>query len=339
MKIGKWIITSVFVLGLLLPGITGLAQNIRERSFKFALQPVKETAQSQGAQWFADRVKEKSKGKLNITVYPGSVLGSDVSTLSAMQGGTIDFSLMSTGNLGGHDKALNLFDLPFLFNSEKESDVILDGPVGKKVAAKLPPKGLRGISYADLGFWQINNAKRPIIKAEDFQGLKLRSQTMPLVVDIIKALGANPVVMNFGELYSALEQKVVDGGLNPFDNIASQKFYEVTKYLSVTNHAYSAMIFLMSQKTWDSLNADEQKIISEAALEAGNEERRLNRAANNRQYEALKKLMQVNVVSQEERLRMKEKMKPVYDKWIPELGTDLYNEMTAELAKHRGGNK
>ena len=132
MKIGKWIMVGMLVSGLLMSGVTGFAQNIREHNFKFALQPVKETAQSQGAQWFADRVREKSRGRIRIPVYPGSVLGSDVSTLSAMQGGTIDFSLMSTGNLGGHDKALNLFDLPFLFNDEKEADFIVDGPVGRR---------------------------------------------------------------------------------------------------------------------------------------------------------------------------------------------------------------
>lgn len=338
MKIGKWMMAGVLVSALLLPGATTQAQ-IREHNLKFALQPVKESAQSRGSQWFADRVKELSKGKIKITAYPGAVLGSDVAVFSAMQGGTIDFTLTSTGNLGGHDKALNMFDLPFLFNNEQEADFIADGPVGKKVAAKLIPKGLLVISYAELGFQQINNSKHPITKVEDFADLKLRSQTMPLVMDTIKALGSAAVPMNFGELYSALEQKVVDGGANPYDNIASQKFYEVTKYLSVTNHSYSIMAFLMSKKTWDGLNADEQKLISQAALEAGKEERRLNREANNKRYEELKKLMTVNVVSEQERARMREKIKSVYDKWVPEFGSELYNELQAELAKYRSGKK
>jgi TRAP-type transport system periplasmic protein len=199
----KSIVTGLLVLGLLLSGAASQAQNIKERSLKFALSPVKGTAQVTGAQWFADRVKEKSQGKMNITVYPGAVLGSDVAMLSSLAGGTLDFVMIAPGVLAGHDKALGLFDLPFLFNDMKEVDAILDGPVGKKVAAKLPQKGIIGMSYGEVGFWQVNNSKHPIVKVEDFKGLKLRAQTIPMVIDIIKALGANPVPMNFAELYSA----------------------------------------------------------------------------------------------------------------------------------------
>jgi TRAP-type C4-dicarboxylate transport system substrate-binding protein len=159
---------------------------------------------------------------------------------------------------------------------------------------------------------------------------------MPLVIDTIKALGANPVPMNFGELYTALEQKVVDGGVNPYDNIYSSKLYEVTKYLSITNHWYSPMLFLMSKKTMDSLSPDEQKIISEAALEAGTHERQLSRVAADKRLEELKKLMVVNVVAPQEIEKMRAMVKPVYDKWIPEFGADLSGEMAAQLAKMRG---
>jgi tripartite ATP-independent transporter DctP family solute receptor len=331
------VIVSLVLLGLLVTGLASHAQNIKEHDFKFALQSARESAQVISAQRFADIVKQKTNGKITIKVYDGGVLGTDVSTLSAMQGGTIDFSLMGFGTLGGHDKSTTLFDLPFLFNTEQEVDRVVDGPVGQKVFQKLPPKGLLGLSYAELGFMQFHNSKRPIIKLEDFQGLKLRAQTMPVVIETINALGANAVPMPFGELYTALEQKVVDGASSPFDNIASGKFYEVNKYLSISNHLYIAMAFLMSKKTWDTLSPDEQKIIQEAGIEAGKFERQANRAANERRLEELKKTMQVNVISPPEIARMREKVKPVAEKWGKEAGIDLYNEMNAELAKIRSG--
>ena len=330
-------IVSLLLLGLLLSGVVTHAQNIKEHNFKFALQSARESAQVASAQHFADVVKQKTNGKITIKVYDSAVLGTDVSTLSAMQGGTIDFSLMGFGTLGGHDKSTTLFDLPFLFNTEQEVDRVVDGPVGKKVFQKLPPKGLLGLAYAELGFMQFHNSRRPINKLEDLQGLKLRSQTMPVVIETINTLGANAVPMPFGELYTALEQKVVDGAASPFDNIASGKFYEVNKYLSISNHLYIAMAFLMSKKTWDTLSPDEQKIIQDAGIEAGKFERKANREANQRRLEELKKTMQVNVIAPQEIARMREKVKPVSEKWGKEAGIDLYNEMNGELAKIRGG--
>jgi tripartite ATP-independent transporter DctP family solute receptor len=333
----KGLTVYLLVLGLLLLGAAANAQDIKERNFKFALQSARESAQVAGAQRLADIVQQKSNGKIIIKVYPDAVLGTDVSTLSAMQGGTIDFSLMSVGTLAGHDKSFTIFDIPFTFNTEQEADAVVDGPVGKKLFQRLPPKGMLGLSYAELGFMQFHNSKRPITKWEDLQGLKLRAQTMPVVIDCLSALGATAVPMPFGELYSALEQKVVDGGSSPFDNIASGKFYEVNKYLSISRHIYLVMSFLMSKKTWDSLSPDEQKIIQDAALEAGRFERQANRAANDRRLEELKKNMQVNVVAPQEIIRMREKAKPVIDKWSKEVGIDLFSEASAELAKLRGG--
>jgi len=332
-------VIGLLVLSLLVPVTAVQAQNIREHSLKFAVSFLKETGQAKGCLWFADRVREKSNGKIKITFYPGAVLGSDAQINTQLQSGTVDFTLTSAGNLGGYDKALNLLDLPFLFNNSEEADFICDGPVGKQIAAKVIPKGLMVISWAELGFQQFNNSKHPITKVEDFADLKMRSQTMPLVLDIISGLGSAAVPMGFGEVYTAMEQKVVDGGANPFENILFSKFYEVNKYLSVTNHNYAAMVFLMSKKTWDSLNSDEQRIIAEAGLDASKEERRMMRESNNMAFENLKTLMQVNIVSEQERARMRDKVKPVFDKWVPELGAALYKELQAELANYRSGKK
>ncbi len=127
-----------------------------------------------GAQKFADLVKQKSGGKMIVNVYEGGALGNDVSALSSMLGGTLDFSLMSVGTLASYNKQFSVFDFPYMFNNEKEVDAVLDSPVGAKVLGKLPEKGFIGLAYAELGFRHMHNSKRPVNTLADLQGLKIR---------------------------------------------------------------------------------------------------------------------------------------------------------------------
>lgn len=311
------------------------AQDIKEHNLKFALQPAKGTSQVLGAQKFADLVSEKSRGKITIKVFENGVLGSDVAVLSSMLGGTIDFSLMSVGTLASHNKQFSVFDFPYMFGNEKEADAVLDGPVGRKMLAKLPEKGFIGLSYAELGFRHIHNSKRPIKTLADLQGLKIRVIPVPIYLDFMNQEGANAVPMSYTELYSALDQKAVDGATNPFQNIEYSKMYEVTKYLSLTRHMYSAMFFIGSKKTWDKFTPDEQKLIQEAADEAKVFQRNAARDINAKSLESLKKTMVVNEISDVEIAKMREKAKPVLEKWTAVVGPELIAEVNAELARVR----
>lgn len=311
------------------------AQDIREHTFRFALQPAKGTSQVQGAQKFADLVSAKSGGKITVKVFEGGTLGNDVAVLSSMQGGTIDFSLMSVGTLASHNKQFSVFDFPYMFNTEAEADAVLDGPVGNKLLAKLPEKGFIGLAYAELGFRHIHNSKRPIKTLADLQGLKIRVIPVPIYLDFMNQEGANAVPMSYTELYPALEQKAVDGATNPFQNIEYSKMYEVTKYLSLTRHMYSAMFFIGSKKTWDKLTPDERKVIQQAADEAKVFQRTAARETNARALESLKKTMVVNEIPEAEIAKMRERAKPVIEKWTREVGPDLVAEVNAELAKVR----
>jgi TRAP-type transport system periplasmic protein len=312
---------------------------ISERTLRWAQQNSMDHPQGMGAKKFADLVEQKSGGKIKVRVFPGGQLGGDLQNVSALQGGTLDLMVLNAGLLVGIVKDFAVLDLPFLFNTAEEADAVVDGPVGQKLFDKLPEKGLVGLGYFELGFRNVTNSKRPITKAEDFQGIKLRVLQSPLFIDLFNTLGANTVAMPFPEVYTALEQGVIDGQENPVTVIFDTKFQEVQKYLSLTRHIYNAQSVIMSKKTWDKFSDEEKKIIQSSLDEAETYQRQVSRQKSTQVLEDLKKAgMQVNEVSPQEISRIREKIKPVVDKYTKEVGDALANEVNAEIAKKRGTN-
>ena len=245
-------------------------------------------------------------------------------------------SMMGPGLLTGMDRDFGIFDTPFMFDSFKEIDAVLDGPVGKRLVDKLPEKGLIGLAYWDHGFRILTNSKKPVATLEDMQGLKIRVQQIQVFIDAFSALGANPVPMPFPELYTALETKAVDGQENPFVSVEVTKFYEVQKYASNTRHAYSPLLVLASKKFWDQLSEDERKILLDAANEAKPYQRQTSRAMDAKAVDALKsKGMTVTEISPQERTRMREKLKPVIEKHYKTVSESLVKEVNAEIEKVR----
>lgn len=322
---------------LLAAAPAALAQDIKERNLKFAFSLAKDHPLGIGAQKFSDLVAQKSGGKIKVALFPNAVLGSDPQNLSAVRGGTIDFASMATGLLAGIDKQFMVFDFPFLFNSPQEAYGLADGPVGTRLQAGLAAHGIVGLGIWDLGFRNMTNSKRPIERPEDLQGLKIRVIASPIYLDMFNTLGANPVPMTFGEVYGALESKAIDGQDNPVGVIESAKFAEVQKYMSLTRHVYTGMPMLMSKKTWDGMSEVERKIITDAADEAKQEERKIAQAKELQSIDNLRKTMQVNDVAPAEIARLRQKVQPVVDKFAKEVGLPLMQEVTAELARLRGG--
>jgi tripartite ATP-independent transporter DctP family solute receptor len=220
-----------------------------------------------------------------------------------------------------------------MFLSGKQADTVLDGPFGKKMADLLPAKGLVNLAYWELGFRQLTNSKRLIKSADDISGLKIRVIQSPIYLDTWSALGANPVPMPFTEVYTALEQKVIDGQENPFSVILTSKLNEVQKYLAITNHMYNPQSLLMSKRVWDRLTADEQKILAESAKEATAVERKYARDAADQAIVDLKKNMEIATLPPAEIAKIQAKLKPVIDKYSANVGPDLVKELQAELAK------
>jgi len=314
------------------------AQDIKERNLKFAFSLAKDHPLGVGAQKFSELVAQKSGGKIKVTLFPNAVLGGDPQNLSAVRGGTLDFASMATGLLAGIDKQFMVFDFPFLFGNSQEAYALSDGPVGSKLQAGLAQHGIIGLGIWDLGFRNMTNSKRPIARPEDLQGLKVRVIASPIYLDMFNTLGANPVPMTFGEVYGALESKAIDGQDNPVGVIESAKFAEVQRYLSLTRHVYTGMPVLMSKKTWDGMSEAERKIITDAANEAKQEERRIAQAKESESISSLRKTMQVNEVTPVEMARLRQKVQPVIDKFAKEVGEPLMTQVNAELARLRAGN-
>lgn len=291
-----------------------------------------------GVQRFADLVQQKSGGKIAVKTFGGAALGGDVQVQSAVQGGTIDMTIVIPSLLTGMVKDFVLIDLPFLFNNYAEADAVLDGPIGAKMLAKLPEHGLIGLGWWDHGFRIVTNSRQPIAKLEDFARLKIRVPQSNISIELFNALGSNAVPMPIPELYTALETKAVDGQENPYAAVEALKFNEVQPYASATRHAYNPLVALFSKKTWDRLTPDERKIIQDAANEAGAYERKVSREANEKSADSLKaKGMKINEISPQEIARMRDKVKPVTDKFIKEGGEGLAKEMFDQIAKVRGG--
>jgi TRAP-type transport system periplasmic protein len=332
----KKTLVGLVVLGLLLvAGTAGsIAADIKEREMKYAVLYALDHPHGLGAQKFAELVKQKSAGKIKVKIYAGATLGGEIAVVSSLQGGTIEMSAIGTPQLVGLIREYAVLDFPFLFNDEKEADAVVDGPIGKRFLERLPEKGLIGVAWLEHGFRNLTNSKRPVAKLEDIQGLKVRVQQNAVAIDAFNALGANAVPMPFPELYTALENKAVDAQENPFNSIEVAKFYEVQKYLSVTKHNYTPLILLVSKKFWDKLSADEQKVLQDSASEARLYQRKVNRELDEKSLQTLKaKGMEVNVVSPQEIARMREKVKPVVDKYTKEVGEALVKELYAEIDK------
>ncbi|PXW97413.1 tripartite ATP-independent transporter DctP family solute receptor [Sphaerotilus hippei] len=333
----KSTVAAVLACGLLAAGATGaMAADIKERTLKFAMQTSAGSAQYDAALRFAELVKARSGGKLTVKVFGGGVLGKDVAVVSGMQGGTIEMCVMNSSLLAGVVKEMSVLDFPFVFASEKEAYSVVDGPFGSKLHALLEPKGLVGLSYWELGFRHFHNSKRPIAKLDDLQGLKIRVIETPIYVDFMNAMGANAIPLPYPELYTALEQKALDGGTQPVINMVNNKLYEVQKYFSMTGHMYNPQSVIFSKKVWDGYSADERKILQDAADEAREYQRQISRERNARGLEELKaRGMVVNELPAADLARMKEKARPVVEKYTRIVGEPLVKDMFAAIDKAR----
>ena len=326
--------TVVAALAVASMGLAG-AQELRERSFKLALQNPKGHPLATGAEKFAELVGTRSGGKLKVNIFPGGVLGGDAANVSALQGGTLEIVVLNSGILAAQVKDFVVYDFPFMFANAKEVDAVVGGAFGQKLHAKLQDKGIVGLAYWELGFRQITNGKRAIQKVDDLAGLKLRVIPNPINIDWVKALGANPTPLAFPELYAALEQKAVDGQENPASVILANKFAEVQKYLTLTNHQYNPQSMIFSKKIWDTLNDAERKIIADAATEAAQFERQLARSSAQGDIDALRKAgMEVGELPAAEMAKFRERMKPVIEKHGAPVA-DTVKELQAELDKLR----
>ncbi|HET8743963.1 MAG TPA: TRAP transporter substrate-binding protein [Ramlibacter sp.] len=340
MQILRRTILAVAAGAALLASSAGFAADIKPRLIRFGYGLNEQSNQGRAVKFFAEQVEKASQGKMKVRAIGAAALGSDVQMQQALIGGAQEMMVGSTATLVGITKEMALWDTPFLFNNTKEADAVLDGPVGTKVMDKLQEKGLVGLTYWENGFRNLTNSKRPVTKMEDLDGVKLRVMQNNVYLDSFKLLGANAVPLPFSELFSALETKTVDGQENPYNTILSSKFYEVQKYLTVSNHVYSPWIVTVSKKWWDGLSKDEQKILADAARASRDFERKDTREEGAKALADLKaKGMQVNELSPAEAGRMRDKLAKVNTEIASNVGVALWKETQGALGKMRGAAK
>ena len=336
MKLIRRTLVVATTAALLAAPLAGLAQDVKSRIIRFGYGLNEQSNQGRAVKVFADEVAKASNGKLRLRAVGAAALGSDVQMQQALIGGAQEMMVGSTATLVGITQEMALWDTPFLFNNTQEADAVLDGPVGQKVMDKLQEKGLVGLVYWENGFRNLTNNKRPVTKVEDMDGIKLRVMQNNVFLDSFKMLGANAVPLPFSELFSALETKTVDGQENPYNTILSSKFYEVQKYLSVTNHVYSPWIVTVSKKWWDTLSKDEQKILLDAAKKSRDFERKDTRAEAAQALAELRaKGMLINELTPAETDRMRARLTQVNASIATGVGQALWDETQAELKRLR----
>ena len=331
------ILATLVAAAALLAATSSFAQ-YAERTIKWTNGVNEDHSVGVGVRKMQEVLNARTGGKMKIHAFWGGSAGGDLAGAQATRAGTQEIVCTSGSALAGIVKELGAFDLPFLFASEKEAYAVMDGPAGQYFNRKLEAAGLVNLAYWENGFRNLTNSRHPVGRIEDFDGIKIRVMQNSIFIDTFKTLGSNPTPMAFGEVFTSLETKTIDGQENPFSTIETAKLYEVQKYLSVTRHAYSPFFVLYSKKLWDQLNPQEQAALREAALAGQTVQRDASRAQDEKSLAQLKaRGMQVNEFTAAEKARVVAKLKPVYDKHVPAIGAEAVNVMLDALKKARGG--
>ena len=307
---------------------------------KFSHVVAPDTPKGRAAEYFKKIAEERTKGAVKVEVYPNSQLYKDREEMEALQLGAVQMlapSLAKFGPLGV--RAFELFDLPYIFPNKETLYRVMDGDIGKKLFTLLEAKGITGLAFWDNGFKQMS-ANKPIRTVEDFKGLKMRIQSSKVLEAQMKALGANPQVMAFSEVYSALQQGVVDGTENPMSNLYTQKMHEVQKHLTLSDHGYLGYAVIVNKGFWDGLPANIRATLDKAMADTTVFERKIAQEEND---EALAKVKaagttQIYTLPYKDRVVWQQALLPVHKEFEEKIGRDMiqavYN-VAAQVEKEK----
>ncbi|WP_128254758.1 TRAP transporter substrate-binding protein [Falsirhodobacter deserti] len=283
-----------------------------------------------GAQKFKEELEARSNGEITLTIYPNSTLGGDRDLVEGMQMGTVDFGLIA-GVLGNFEPSIQLLELPYLFQSQEEFDTVINGEIGEEIADNvLQNANVRILDWWERGSRQVTSNK-PINGIEDLQGLKIRVPEIPAMVSTWRAIGANPTPMAWSEVYTGLEQHVIEAQENPIPFIFGGRINEVQDYLAFTNHKYEYVTLTMSELRWMQLTPDQQQIITEAAEAATMAE---NEAVRTRTDEMLKSMVEAGLqVTEPDTAPMVEAATAAHEAFAEDVDIDLYNRIIEAVGR------
>lgn len=276
----------------------------------------------EGMIYFKEQLEEKSDGRFEVEIFSNGSLGGEREMVEGLQIGSVDLVLTSTGPMSGFVEEITVVDLPFLFKDSAHAHAVLDGEIGTGLLNKLEPLGLKGLAWWENGFRNVTNNVRAIEKPEDLKGLKIRTMENEIHMESFRELGVDPTPMSFTELFTALQQGVVDGEENPVPVIYSSRFYEVQEYLTMTRHVYNPSILLISDDFFNGLDSELQEILAEVAIDAGNYEREVVARMDSEYLDELEK-EGMNVIREVDIELFIEAVQPVYEKYEDFFGKEL----------------
>ena len=302
---------------------------------KFSHVVATDTPKGQAAERFKQLAEKATNGRVKVEVYPNSQLYKDKEEMEALQLGAVQMlapSLAKFGPLGV--KEFEAFDLPYIFPSKTALYNVTEGEIGKGLMKKLEPKGITGLAFWDNGF-KVMSANRPLHSVADFKGLKMRIQSSKVLDAQMRALGANPQVLAFSEVYQALQTGVVDGTENPPSNMYTQKMHEVQKHVTVSNHGYLGYAVIVNKKFWDGLPPDIRAALDKAMKDATTFEKAIAQRDNDLALEAIKKAgkTEIYTLSVKEQAEWRKVMLPVQKEMEGRIGKDLISAINKEAAK------
>ncbi|MGK5002773.1 TRAP transporter substrate-binding protein [Janthinobacterium sp. LB2P70] len=302
---------------------------------KFSHVVATDTPKGQAAERFKQLAEKATNGKVKVELYPNSQLYKDKEELEALQLGAVQMlapSLAKFGPLGV--KEFEAFDLPYIFPTKTALYNVTEGEIGKSLLKKLEPKGITGLAYWDNGF-KVMSANKPLHTPADFKGLKMRIQSSKVLDAQMRALGANPQVLAFSEVYQALQTGVVDGTENPPSNMYTQKMHEVQKHVTVSNHGYLGYAVIVNKKFWDGLPPDIRGQLEKAMREATTFEKAIAQRDNDQALDAIKKAgkTQIYTLTVQEQAEWRKALAPVQKAMEGRIGKDLISAINKESAK------
>jgi len=280
-----------------------------------------------GMEKFKELVKTKTNGQVDLQIFPNGSLGGERDMIEGLNVGSIDMVLTSTGPMSGFAPEVTVVDLPFLFRDADHAHKVLDGEIGADLRKKVEEKtGVKTLAWWENGFRSVTTKDKAVQKPEDLKGIKIRTMENDIHMDSFKAMGAQPTPMAFTELFTALQQGVIDAEENPIPVIMTSRFYEVQKHLTLTRHFYNPSLMLISKSKFDSLTPEQQKAIEEAAVEAGKYERQVVQDME-KQYLTELKSKGMEIIENPDLRPFQDAVKPVYEKYEPQFGKELIDKI------------
>lgn len=293
--------------------VIGSMAHAADYTFTFAHVLTEDTPNARAAVVFKEEVEKNSDGRIEIKIRPAAQLGGDVEIIEQTQMGLVHIAIPPTGNLANFNEQMYLFDLPFLLKDDAAMKRVLDGEVGQELLGTLEANNLHGIAMWGAGFRHMTNNIRPINGPADLEGIKMRTLQAPTILATYRAYGANPTAMAYVEVYNGLQQGVIEGQENPLANIASMKFYEVQKYMTLTNHAYHTYAAIMNKQAWESLPEDLQAVVQDAMIVGRDAARAFTEEDESKILANIEGQIEIQELSPEGRAAFVEASKPIYD--------------------------